>query len=106
VNDPLLYVCGAAGALMYAFPMYMIAIMKEPPAKFALQILIFSIFVGGFVAPVFTLTLGNVSWLSWMVKPEPYPLALIIGLLSNPFMPVIVRKATEWADSYQIGDTK
>ncbi len=105
MNDPLLYLFGAVGAVLYAFPMYIAAISVTPPAqppRFALVMLLFSVFVGGIVSPGLTLMLGYIK--GFLVKPTPYPLAVAVGLAINPLSPIFLRKLTSWADAYKIGD--
>jgi hypothetical protein len=104
MNDHLLYIFGAVGALIYSFPMYLAAASSVPPAKFALVIMMFSVFVGAMLAPVLVPLLGH-KW-NFLVDPEPYPLAVGIGLASNPLMPIFIRKLTGWAESYNPGGPK
>lgn len=104
MNDFLLYIFGGVGALIYAFPMYLAAASAEPPGKFAFTVMLFSVFVGGILAPVLVPLLGH-RW-SFLVDPEPYPLAVAVGLASNPLMPIFIRKLTGWAESYNLGGTK
>lgn len=104
MTDPLLYVFGAVGALIYSFPLYLSALNLVPPGRFALPVLIFSVFVGAVLAPILVPMLGG-RW-SFLVDPEPYPLAVGIGLGANPLVPIVVRKLTGWADSYNLGGTK
>jgi hypothetical protein len=42
MNNPLLYLFGGIGALIYACPMYLAAASAEPPGKFALAVMLFS----------------------------------------------------------------
>ena len=104
MNDLLLYVFGAVGALLYAFPMYIAALSLDPPAKFALHMLLFSVFIGALLAPSFTLLLG--SWKPFLVTPTPYPLAVGIGLAVNPLAPIVLRKLTRWAEAYNVEGNK
>jgi len=91
-----LALCGAAGALTYSFPLYLKALSQVPPGKFALHTMVFSIFVGAICAAVFTRVIGA-NW-TWTVNPEPWPLALVIGLASNPLAPIILRRLEAWAE--------
>lgn len=102
MNDIMLYVFGAAGALIYAFPLYLASLGAVPPGKFALAVLAFSVFVGGLIAAALVPLLGN-RW-PFLVMPSPYPLAIGVGLAANPLVPVFVRKVTGWAESYRIGE--
>ncbi|WP_260597804.1 hypothetical protein [Sphingomonas endolithica] len=104
MGDTLLYLCGGAGALIYGFPVFLAAIQTDPPTRFALVVLIFSVFVGMIIAPVLVPMLGH-QW-SFLVSPEPYPLAVAMGLAANPLVPIFVRKMTGWADAYQLGGKK
>lgn len=104
MNDPLLYLFGAFGALLYSFPVYLAAASTTPPGRFALVILAFSVVVGAVVGPVLVPMLGN--WKPWLVTPEPYPLALGIGLAINPLMPIIIRRLTKYAEAFNPGGVK
>jgi nucleoside recognition membrane protein YjiH len=104
MNNPLLYVFGAVGALIYAFPMYLAAASAEPPGKFAFTVMLFSIFTGAILAPVLVPALGH-KW-DFLVQPEPYPLAVAVGLASNPLMPIVIDKLTKWAEAYKPGGMK
>jgi hypothetical protein len=104
MHDILLYIFGGVGALIYSFPVYLAAMGLEPPSKFALASLAFSVFVGAIIAPVLVQILGH-RW-PFMVLPEPYPLAVGIGLAANPLVPVFIRRVTGWAESYNIGAKK
>lgn len=104
MRDVLLYLFGGVGALIYGFPMYLAAISLVPPARFAIAVLLFSVFVGTMLAPVLVPMLGH-RW-SFLVDPEPYPLALAIGLVANPLAPIFIRKLTGWAEAYNIGGKK
>lgn len=96
-----LALCGAAGALTYSFPLYLKAIAEVPPAKFALHRMLFSVFVGAICAVVFTRVLGH-NW-PWMVTPEPWPLAFVLGLASNPIVPIFLRRVVGWAEDFTPG---
>lgn len=104
MHNPFLYLMGAIGALIYAFPMYLANKSKVPPDTHPIPALAFAIFTGAVLAPLITPVLGK-RW-PFMVDPEPYPLAFVLGLLANPIVPVFVRKATGWAEAYQIGGKK
>ncbi len=104
MSNPLFYLFGALGALIYAFPVYLAAVSTVPPGKFALVAMVFAVFVGGVLAPVLVPLLGH-RW-PFLVQPEPYPLAVVIGLACNPVMPIFMRKLTGWAESFNPGDTK
>lgn len=104
MTDILLYVFGAIGALIYSFPVYLAALQLVPPARFAAVVLVFSVFVGGVIAPVLVLILGH-RW-PFLIDPEPYPLAIGIGLGANPLVPIFVRKLTGWADRYNLNGEK
>jgi hypothetical protein len=104
MNNPLLYLFGGVGAMLYAFPMYIRAISAVPPEKFALIMLLFSVFSGAMLSPVLAPMLGH-RW-SFLVQPEPYPLAVVIGLGCNPLMPIFITKLTAWAEAYKPGGNK
>jgi len=104
MHDPFLYLVGAVGALIYAFPMYLASAGKVPPPHWPLAALLFAVFTGAVLSPLLVPTLGH-RW-PFLVDPEPYPLAFGVGLLANPIVPVVVRKATGWADAYTIGGNK
>lgn len=95
--------CGAAGAMTYSFPIYIKAVSKVPPARFALVNCIFSVFVGAITAALFTKLIGH-NW-SWTVSPEPWPLAMVIGLGSNPLVPVLLKKLHKWAEAFEGRDS-
>ncbi len=97
----LLAVCGAFGALLYGFPLYIAAMRATPPVKLAWAVLLFSVSVGLVGAPLLVPLLGH-KW-PFLVVPEPYPLAVGIGLAINPLAPILVKKLTSWADAYQVG---
>jgi hypothetical protein len=99
-----LALCGALGAALYGFPVFMAALNSVPPARFAWASLAFSIAVGALSTPLLVPTLGN-RW-PWLLVPEPYPLAIGIGLAVNPIAPILVRKLTGWVDAVNIGTTK
>ena len=90
--------CGAAGALTYSFPAYLRAISRTPPLNFALITLGFTIFVGSMSAALFTSMVGH-RW-PWTIEPEPWPLAVVIGLASNPLIPIAVRRIEAWAETF------
>lgn len=97
---PLLFAaCGAAGAVTYSFPLYLKAITRVPPAKFALAACLFAIFVGCVTAALFTKLIGH--HFPWTVEPEPWPLAMVIGLGSNPLVPKLLKFMERWADAYE-----
>ena len=99
-----LALCGALGALLYSFPILIAALKSVPPGRFAWTSLGFSVGVGAMMAPILVPLLGS-RW-SFLVQPEPYPLAVGIGLAINPLAPIAIKKLTGWADAYQIGSTK
>lgn len=90
--------CGIAGALTYSFPAYLRAMRKKPPVDFALASLLFSLFVGSVSAVVFTRLIGF-HW-PWTVEPEPWPLAMVVGLGSNPLAPILLRRLESWAEAF------
>lgn len=96
--------CGALGALLYSFPILIAALKSVPPGRFAWTSLAFSVGVGTLSAPILVPMLGA-RW-PFLIAPEPYPLAVGIGLAINPLAPIAVRKLTGWADSYQIGNSE
>ncbi|MEG3089490.1 hypothetical protein [Sphingomonas sp. PB4P5] len=104
MGDALLYLFGAAGALIYGFPVYLAAIQTDPPTRFASAVLTFSVFTGAIIAPMIVPMLGH-RW-PFLVNPEPYPLAVAMGLAANPLVPIFVRKMTGWADAFQLGGKK
>ncbi len=91
--------CGAAGAVTYSFPVYLKAAAKIPPARFALANCLFSIFVGAMCATLFTRIIGYNF--EWTVEPEPWPLAMVVGLGSNPLVPILLRKLERWAEMFE-----
>lgn len=91
--------CGAAGAVTYSFPVYLKARAKIPPAKFALVNCLFSIFVGSICAVIFTRVIGY--HFAWTIQPEPWPLATVVGLGSNPLVPILLRKLEKWAEFFE-----
>lgn len=99
-----LALCGALGALLYAFPIMIAALKLVPPGRFAWTSMGFSVLVGGLMSPILVPLLGS-RW-PFLVQPEPYPLAVGIGLAINPLAPIAIKKLTGWADAYQIGNTK
>jgi len=95
----LLYAaCGAAGAITYAFPLYLKALSKRPPVPHSLPTLIFAVFVGALCAVLFTRVVGY-HW-EWTVNPEPWPLAMVIGLGSNPLVPIVLRRLEKFAETF------
>lgn len=90
---------GAAGALVYSFPLYIKAIKQVPPESYALLSFFFSVFVGGLFSVLFTSFIGY-HW-DWTVKPEPYPLALVIGLSSNMAVPVVLKKVQDFLEKFE-----
>jgi hypothetical protein len=104
MHDPLLYLFGGIGALIYSFPMYLASASAVPPGRFAFVVMLFSVFVGAVLSPVLVPLLGH-RW-PFLVEPEPYPLAVAIGLGANPLMPIFIRKLTGWAEAYNVGGTK
>lgn len=99
-----LALCGAFGAMLYGFPIFLAALTSVPPGRFAWVSLGFSVVVGAFSAPILVPLLGS-KW-DFLVQPEPYPLAVGIGLAVNPIAPILVRKITGFADAYTIGGKK
>ncbi len=91
--------CGAAGALTYSFPIYLKNVSKNPPVRFALANCLFSVGVGSIFAAIFTQVIGH--QFKWTVDPEPWPLALVVGLCSNPLIPIFVRKMEKWAETFE-----
>jgi drug/metabolite transporter (DMT)-like permease len=91
--------CGAAGAFTYSFPLFLKGLGKKPPSAHGGKYLGFAVFVGAIFAAVFTRIVGH--HFPWTVEPEPWPLALVIGLCSNPVVPVIVSKAKGWAETFE-----
>jgi len=104
MRDVLLYLLGGVGAAIYAFPMYLAAIQQEPPLRFAVPVLVFSLFVGTMLAPTFVPLLGH-RW-PFLVDPEPYPLAVAVGLAANPLAPIFVKRLKKWAETYGTGGKK
>lgn len=95
----ILAACGAAGAVTYSFPIYLKGISKNPPVKYALINCLFSVAVGSIFAVVFTRVIGQ--HFEWTVNPEPWPLALVVGLCSNPLVPIFVQKMQKWAEAFE-----
>lgn len=95
----ILALCGAAGALIYGVPVYLSAISQTPPARFALTHLIATVATGTICGAIFTRIIGH--HFTWTVEPEPYPLALVIGLASNPIIPILQRKLLDRAEKMQ-----
>lgn len=91
--------CGAAGALTYSFPVFIKSLSRVPPTPFALLNLVFAVFVGAVFAAFFTRIVGY--HFPWTIKPEPWPLAMVVGLCSNPIVPVIIRKVQNWAEAFE-----
>lgn len=104
MHDPFLFLVGAIGALIYAFPMYLASAGKVPPPHWPLATLIFAVFTGAVISALLVPTLGH-RW-DFLVQPEPYPLAFVVGLMANPMVPVVVRKLTGWAEAYNLGGKK
>jgi len=100
----LLAVCGMVGALLYSFPIFLAALNSIPPGRFAWASLCFSVVVGTTLAPILVPMLGY-RW-PFLIAPNPYPLAVGVGLAVNPLAPIIVKKLTGWADAYTIGPKK
>ena len=96
-----LALCGAFGALLYSFPIYIAALKSVPPGRFALAMLGFAVIVGAFAAPILVPLLGH-RW-PFLVEPEPFPLAVGVGLAVNPISPILIKKLTGWADSFNLG---
>lgn len=94
----VLAACGAAGALTYSVPLYLKAVSKIPPTPHALTNLFFSIFVGTISAALFTRLIGY-HW-PWTITPEPWPLAMMIGLGSNPLVPIVLRRLERFAETF------
>lgn len=94
----LLGACGISGALIYSFPAYLRGISKTPPAQFALTTLLFSLFTGSISALLFTGLIGF-HW-PWTIEPDPWPLALVVGLGSNPLVPILLRRLEGWAETF------
>jgi drug/metabolite transporter (DMT)-like permease len=94
----LLLLCGVAGALTYSFPIYLKALKARPPIPLALINLLFSLFVGAVCAVVFTKLVGY-HW-PWTVQPEPWPLAMVIGLGSNPLVPIVLKRLEGFAETF------
>lgn len=93
-----LALCGAAGAVTYGFPTYIRAKSKVPPLDFALANLLFSLFVGSICAVLFTRVIGF-HW-PWTTQPEPWPLAMVIGLGSNPLVPIVLKRLEAFAETF------
>lgn len=94
----LLFICGMAGALTYSFPIYLKAVLAHPPIPLAAVNLAFSLFVGAVCAVIFTKVVGH-HW-PWTVEPEPWPLAMVIGLGSNPLVPIVLKKLESFAEAF------
>lgn len=94
----ILACCGFAGALTYSVPLYIRALTKVPPTPFALANLLFSVFVGSISAVLFTKVIGY-NW-AWTINPEPWPLAMVIGLASNPLVPIVLRRLESFAETF------
>jgi drug/metabolite transporter (DMT)-like permease len=99
ITSLIMALCGASGAVTYSFPLYLKALGKEPPVKFALVNLGFSVFVGTVCSVLFTRAIGG--HFHWTVEPEPWPLAMVIGLGSNPIVPILIRKMEKWASAFE-----
>ena len=91
--------CGAVGSITYSFPVYLKGVSKVPPVKLALANMLFSLFVGTASAVIFTNVIGY--HFPWTVQPEPWPLAMVVGLGSNPLVPILLRKLEGWAEAFQ-----
>jgi hypothetical protein len=91
--------CGAAGATIYSFPIYLKGLKKVPPAEFGIHNLLFSVAVGAVCAAMFTRIIG--FNFPWTIDPEPWPLALVVGLGSNPIVPILLRKLEQWANAFE-----
>lgn len=94
----LLALCGLAGALIYSFPCYLQALSRQPPDRFAGFSFVFSLFVGSVCAALLTTTIGY-HW-PWTVKPEPWPLAVVIGLASNPAVPTMINRINSFIEAF------
>jgi hypothetical protein len=94
----LLIICGVSGAMIYAVPTYLKAMSMIPPMRFAAVYLVFSLFVGALCALVFTNLIGH--HYPWAVQPEPWPLAVVIGLGSNPLVPIALRRLEGFAETF------
>lgn len=90
--------CGCFGAAMYAIPVYLGAMRQVPPEKYAWVALAFSICVGTVTPRLLIPTLAS-RW-PFLVVPEPYPLALGIGLAINPLTPILLRRALAVAETF------
>lgn len=104
MNFMLLYLFGAIGAAFYAFPTFLASRSAEDTHYIALSTLLFSVFVGGIFGGVVTPFLGH-RW-PWTIDPVPYPLALGVGLLANPLLPLIIERGKALFDSFRIGGPK
>jgi hypothetical protein len=100
----VLSLCGLIGALMYSFPVLIAALKAVPPGRFAWTSMTFSVVVGAACAPIFVPLLG--AWKPFLVQPEPYPLALGIGLAINPLTPIVLRRVLAVAEATPIGSSK
>lgn len=69
-----------------------------PPLQFALANLGFSLFVGSVCAVLFTRVIGF-HW-PWTTQPEPWPLAMVIGLGSNPLVPIVLKRLEAFAETF------
>jgi hypothetical protein len=94
-----LALCGSAGALTYSFPVLIKGLSRKPPTKFAKVNFFFSVFVGCVCAMIFTRIIGH--HFPWTVEPEPWPLAMVIGLGSNPLVPILLQKLEGWANAFE-----
>jgi drug/metabolite transporter (DMT)-like permease len=94
----ILALCGLSGALIYSFPCYLQALSHQPPERFAGYTFIFSLFVGSVCAALLTQTIGY-HW-PWTVKPEPWPLAVVIGLASNPAVPALISRINGFIETF------
>jgi len=100
----VLALCGLIGALMYSFPVLIAALKSVPPGRFAWTSMAFSVIVGASCAPIFVPLLG--SWKPFLVQPEPYPLALGVGLAINPLTHIVLRRVLAVAETVPIGNNK
>lgn len=96
-----LALCGAGGAIIYGLPVYFKQISQIPPEKLALAQLALVVFVGALCAAILTNFIGH-RW-PWTVQPEPYPLALVIGIASNSLIPILLEKLKGAAAGFNIG---
>lgn len=100
VETAILFLLGGAGAMFYAFPVF-VAARRAGQDGYSFTILCFSIGVGALFGGVLTPWIGARA--PWTVDPEPYPLALVLGLLANPLLPRIVDRGTQIFNALSIG---